>query len=563
MREFDYCTEESYRSPSELNRIVVPYERMSITLNAKMAFAGVDLGEISCVDLVEPKFCGFGGSNKCLTSKACDSIQIPPDGIFNSDILVWYTGLKQGRTGGKREEAWIPEARLEDFLKGERSRIQFQCKFNITKTERRKGLKGSEGSVVRTYWCAYGPKDERNSVISNWATLQNSARRSDCKGKGLGSRPTAQRVDVGLSMRRGCRCHFTITTDSNREGAVLISWVERQHIDLQGEFSHGLLAAGSSFSNAHIAPKLSTDCIQFVERLLRSRVPPAEILADYQQRIADIMRDSFDGDKKLWTRDMQLTSVDIRNIQSRLRKEGALYHHDDAQAIRQWTQRFPESVIYYAEQSRKEDRPFCVVFATPWMLQNLAKYGQNKAICMDATRGTNLYGFQLFTWLVYDNHQNGVPAVWALLERHRTEDLIEVQQKIKEKVEASYKELLGDLGRFSPSCFLCDDAEEEKASIRSTDCIGCLCEQVDVLGTSVHQLLSTTMGTQTGGMSDQLQVASTVESEYDRIRNRVVEDQVVTVVVKARQIPDTNVHRIEEDGLKVLAVASSSNDGVF
>ncbi|KAL3686842.1 hypothetical protein R1sor_013151 [Riccia sorocarpa] len=293
------------------------------------------LGEISGSDLeVASNLRPDVGSNKCLRSKACDSIQIPPDGIFSSDSLVWYPELKQGRTGGKREEAWIPEARLDDFLKGETCRVQFQCKFNVTKTDMRKGLKGSEGSIVTAYWCAYGPKDERNSVLSNWATLQDTAKRSERKGKGLGSRPAAQKVDVGLSMRRGCRCHFTINIDSNMEEAVLISWVKRRHIDLQGEFTHGLLAAGSSFSNAHIAPKLSSDCIQFVQRLLRSRVPPADILAEYQQRIADIMQNSPNGEAKAWTRDMHLTSVSIRNIQSRLRKEGSLYHHDDAHAIR-------------------------------------------------------------------------------------------------------------------------------------------------------------------------------------------------------------------------------------
>ncbi|KAL3682201.1 hypothetical protein R1sor_000223 [Riccia sorocarpa] len=197
---------------------------------------------------------------------------------------------------------------------------------------------------------------------------------------------------------------------------------------------------------------------------LKDFVNAAEIIAEHQQRIAEVVRNVKDGQKMSWTRDMQLTPLDIRNIQARLRKKGQLYHPNDAEAVRQWTQRFPDHVIHYQEQNNEKGKPFCLVFTTPWMLRNFAIYGHGRAVALDATHGTNMYGFQLFTWVVYDNHQNGLPVVWALLERHRTEDLETVQRKIKEKVQKEYPEITS--GNFRPSCFITDDCAEEKSSIR-------------------------------------------------------------------------------------------------
>ncbi|KAL3680764.1 hypothetical protein R1sor_023720 [Riccia sorocarpa] len=245
----------------------------------------------------------------------------------------------------------------------------------------------------------------------------------------------------------------------------LLSCNAKNHVDENELFCHGLFCPDARISNAQIAPRLSAECIQFVERLLRSRVPPAEIILEHQERIAEVVRSS--GDRVHWSRDIQLTSIDIRNIQAQLRREGHLYHHEESQALKQWTERFPENVIHYTEQNREEKKPFCLVFSTPWMLKNLAVFGHDGAVCLDATHGTNKYGFQLFTWLVYDKHQNGVPAAWAILERYKTEDLQVVQEKVKEKVECIHRDLLGEDGYFKPSCFITDDCAAEKASIRN------------------------------------------------------------------------------------------------
>ncbi|KAL3681885.1 hypothetical protein R1sor_024841 [Riccia sorocarpa] len=340
-----------------------------------------------------------GGVATAVLQRTYDDVQIPANGTFDSSVLKWTRCKRKGNRGSASEEAWIPFNRFEDFLRGEQSRPNFQCRFKVIHTETNK----NKGLITRRYWCSYGPKDERKETLQNWASLQLSVKQKNLKGKGPGSRPAARTVDTGYSVRRGCR----------------------------------------------------------------ARVPPIEILLEVQDHIAQSMRTSEDGTGGRWTRDMQLTSRDIRNIQARMRREGQLYHQDDAQALWQWVERNPTSVLLYQEQSRKEDKLFFLVVSTPWMLRKLAKYGHQNAICMDATHGTNRYGFQLFTWLVYDTHQNGLPAVWALVERHRAEELTLIQSVIKQKVEGTCAELLNGDAELSPTCFICDDSLEEKASINN------------------------------------------------------------------------------------------------
>ncbi|KAL3684714.1 hypothetical protein R1sor_002736 [Riccia sorocarpa] len=546
---------------------------------------------------------------------ACDEIQLPPKGAFTREALVWYPCRKRGID---KEEAWIPLNRLEDFIRGESSRPNYQCGFKIRKTSIKEGSK----VTVRRYWCQYGPMDERIATIQNWATLQEEAKKSTRKGRGSGSRPGALTVGVGLSARRGCRCHFYTVTDLEKEEVIKISWIEKRHIDSSGNICHGLLCPDSNMQNAHLALKLSEGCIKFIERCLRSHVPSGEILLEHQSRIADVVRKSGNDEKVQWSRDMYLTSQDIRNVQKRLRREGHLYHQDDAQAIRQWTERFPENVIFYQEQNRSKDLPFALVISTPWMLQKLATYGHSNAIGMDGTHGTNLYGFQLFTWLVYDLHNNGIPVIWAILERHRSEDLQVVQMKIKQKVESLHSDIIGGNLQFQPSCFLCDDNAEEKASISyymfvftdaqavSTEFImkwktkesvfikyfeehwsSRLEEWVVSYRTHKHANQNTTGALERWHATLKAHIrsstytkarrkiswlaillTSTIElyywcsselKEQGRIRNKVVEGQVVTVCAKAETIPDTAIMHLEVDNIRVRVCQSSSKPGVF
>lgn len=70
----------------------------------------------------------------------------------------------------------------------------------------------------------------------------------------------------------------------------------------------------------------------------------------------------------------------------------------------------------------------------------------------------------LFTVLAYDDHQNGVPIAWALLEKHKSEHLILFLQSLKKRVEERRANLLLE-PEWKPIAFLIDVACEEILSI--------------------------------------------------------------------------------------------------
>ncbi|KAL3698422.1 hypothetical protein R1sor_012498 [Riccia sorocarpa] len=49
---------------------------------------------------------------------ACNEVQNPPKGNFNSDALTWFPSTRKGPNVENRVEAWIHSARLSDFLEG-------------------------------------------------------------------------------------------------------------------------------------------------------------------------------------------------------------------------------------------------------------------------------------------------------------------------------------------------------------------------------------------------------------------------------------------------------------
>ncbi|KAL3699992.1 hypothetical protein R1sor_018014 [Riccia sorocarpa] len=139
---------------------------------------------------------------------------------------------------------------------------------------------------------------------------------------------------------------------------------------------------------------------------------------------------------------------------------------DDAVATRNWTMLNSEKVTLYQQRSQKEGRPFLLAWQTDWMLGKLATLGHGSTVSMDATFGTNKYGFQLVTVVCFDAFQNGIPCLWAIMERHETVDLVAVLTEVKKKVNAYRIHTLRSPKSWRLSCFLVDDAKEENLALR-------------------------------------------------------------------------------------------------
>uniref|UniRef100_A0A1X7TXT6 ZSWIM1/3 RNaseH-like domain-containing protein n=1 Tax=Amphimedon queenslandica TaxID=400682 RepID=A0A1X7TXT6_AMPQE len=83
---------------------------------------------------------------------------------------------------------------------------------------------------------------------------------------------------------------------------------------------------------------------------------------------------------------------------------------------------------------------FLLAVQTEFQRDAMKKFGNGKAVGMDATHGTNVYDFLLTTLMVIDNYGEGIPVGWAFTDKKDTCTL--------------------RVGAISPLVFMSDDAEQ-------------------------------------------------------------------------------------------------------
>lgn len=90
-----------------------------------------------------------------------------------------------------------------------------------------------------------------------------------------------------------------------------------------------------------------------------------------------------------------------------------------------------------------------IVFQTEMQAEMLKSYGHDKVVCMDATHGTNMYGFLLITILVVDDYGEGYPVAWCITNHETEKSLVHFLNVVK-----------GNLGDFNcvPKWFMSDMA---------------------------------------------------------------------------------------------------------
>eukprot|EP01018_Ginkgo_biloba_P030841 Gb_14955 [translate_table: standard] len=67
----------------------------------------------------------------------------------------------------------------------------------------------------------------------------------------------------------------------------------------------------------------------------------------------------------------------------------------------------------------------------------MVEFSHNSLIAMDSTFNTIKYGYQLYTLMVFNKKQNGLPIAWVISSRDRTFDINEclsalIEEGIKE-----------------------------------------------------------------------------------------------------------------------------------
>ena len=98
------------------------------------------------------------------------------------------------------------------------------------------------------------------------------------------------------------------------------------------------------------------------------------------------------------------------------------------------------SVVIFKQQGTKQsdnidnmaDNAFILEIQTHFQRDVMMKFG-NDTVCMDSTHGTNMYDFNLITFLVVDEYGEGVPVAWMIANREDPVILIEFLTALKQR----------------------------------------------------------------------------------------------------------------------------------
>ncbi|XP_057845861.1 uncharacterized protein LOC131055410 [Cryptomeria japonica] len=321
---------------------------------------------------------------------------------FSSEDLEW-TPIGEGN-GEIDLCAAIPFERLTDFVKGEGLLNGMKTRF-VRKIHRENNpaeYTEHTTKMYSSYWCAFGPQDNRNKP------------------------PNPQRIRK-FQKKRGCQTHFQVRVMYGRPHVALITYNERSHCDANGEFCHGKNDTSRDPQSA-LALSLSDECQSYLESLLLMGVEVDTICERHHldHGFLELMNN----------RDAYMLRKDVLNAWKKIRSIRSQKNKDDAISVGLWYAEEKENFFYFQWANIMNDVPFIIGIQTPWMQETMVKHSHNSIIAMDSTFFTNKHGFQLYTLLVFDEQEAGIPVAWAISSRHNIEDinewLVEVHRRGKQ-----------------------------------------------------------------------------------------------------------------------------------
>jgi len=349
-----------------------------------------------------------------------------------------------------------------------------------------------------TYHCSCGPEDFSKELPD--ALTQQRAKDSRVSGKARGN-----------SRKRGCLAQFKVTRLYCWPDVAQLSLRHAAHTDAAGNAAHGDVITAQGVKHMY-APALSAEMKDWVRTKLLSGVPTRQILKEHWKNVWPKLNAGTAD------RDCFLVSQDIRNIHSKLAQLSWKLHQNEAQSVRLIAQQHARNIFIYQEQHSSQpsqpampaqpppsdqhsqpavhaepsptDHPpepadalqqpvlvehsaqpadppqqpqqlqkFVMGMAPDSMLANLLKHGHNNALLLDATFGTNHMKLPLYTGLVMDEYNNGLPGFMTLCQGT-------AQADISQWLSALLKMLRQHNPDWMCSCVMVDDALAEINAIR-------------------------------------------------------------------------------------------------
>ncbi|CAM6089221.1 unnamed protein product [Calypogeia fissa] len=192
----------------------------------------------------------------------------------------------------------------------------------------------------------------------------------------------------------------------------------------------------------------------------------AIVKAHFDEVFARWRKDNPDEDADvIFSRDMQLTPKDVWTVRESMWRRQPDYVTDDAAGVKLWTLQNDDDILLYQPQIKSINQPFVLLCSSPWQRKRLTTLGHNGPLALDATFGTNVYGFPFYTIVDFDQFQNAIPVAWALMQRYKTKEVVQVLIAVAEAANAKRTQMKLE-GEWKPNCWIIDVADEEQGAIR-------------------------------------------------------------------------------------------------
>ncbi|TQD88087.1 hypothetical protein C1H46_026384 [Malus baccata] len=363
-------------------------------------------------------------------------VQDPPEEDFSSADLTW---TKFGTTENHDDAALIPFDRVDEFIIGESSNLEYPTRFHIERGRRRKmGIfteyKDDEYLEYKLYWCSFGPENygEGGGILPSRKYRLNTRNRA--------ARPQSM---------RGCTCNFVVKRLYARPSLALIIYHERRHVNKSGFVCHGPLDRDAIGPGANKIPYICNEIQQQTMSMIYLGIPEENVL---EKHIEGIQRYCGSNAKV-----NSLASQYVHKLGMIIKRSTHELDLDDQASIRMWVERNKKSIFIYQDTSEKD--PFLLGIQTEWQLQQMIRFGHRSLIAADSTFGIKRLKYPLCTLLVFDSRQHALPVAWVITRSFAKPDVSKWMKALLDRarsVEPGWK----------INGFLIDDAAAEIDPIR-------------------------------------------------------------------------------------------------
>ncbi|KAM7258725.1 hypothetical protein ACFE04_014466 [Oxalis oulophora] len=361
------------------------------------------------------------------------------DDFFSSADLTW---TKYGTADHYDEVALIPYSRVESFILGESSTVEFPTQFRIERGRKRKEelkeYKDDEFLEYRKYWCYFGPEDygEGGTILPSRRYRLNTRNRA--------ARPQSM---------RGCTCHFVVKRLYANPELALIIYNDRRHVNPSGYVCHGPLDRDAIGPGAKKVPYICNQTQEQTMAMIYLGIPEENIL---EKHIEGIQR-------------YCASNASINDLASQyVHKLGIIINrstheldlHDQA-SVKMWVERNKKSIFFYQDAS--ETDPFILGIQTEWQLQQMIRFGHRSLIAADSTFGIKRLKYPVCTLLVFDSRQHALPVAWIITRSFAKPDVAKWMKALRDRAH-------GLEPGWKINGFLIDNAATEIDPIRDIFC---------------------------------------------------------------------------------------------